>query len=176
VKKLKVLILYSSYTGNTEKVAHRMKEAFEKDNHETDIYKINKNIDPDNPPFNYKDHGFLCVGSPVRMGEAAEELVKMMMRHRGGIKGKIIPGPKKGTVFATYGGAHLGPKEAKAALAMLESCIEHLEFKCVGRFSCPGKVVDYATPEWFHGDIRDRPNAADLDNAEKFIRRILKNV
>lgn len=49
---MKVLILYSSYTGNTEKVAHRLKEAFEKSNHEIDIYKIDKSIVPEDPPFN----------------------------------------------------------------------------------------------------------------------------
>ena len=173
---MEILIVYSSYSGNTEKVAYRMKKAFEKNNHHTDIYKIDENTDPEDPPFNYKDYDFLCVGSPVKMGLPSQELVNMMMLHRRGVKRKIVPGPKKGAVFATYGGAHLGPKEAETALAMLESCIEHLKFKCVGRFSCPGKMVDYATPEWYHGDIRNRPNATDLDNAEKFILEILKSV
>ena len=110
------------------------------------------------------------------MGLPSQELVNMMMLHRRGVKRKIVPGPKRGAVFATYGGAHLGPKEAEAALVLLESCIEHLKFKCGGRFSCPRKMVNYATPEWYHGDIRNRPNATDLDNAEKFILEILKSV
>ncbi len=66
-------------------------------------------------------------------------------------------------------------QEAEADL-ILESGIEHLKFKRVSSFSCPGKMVNYATPEWYPGDIRDRPNATDLDNAEKFIKEILDTI
>jgi len=36
-------------------------------------------------------------------------------------------------------------------------------------------MVDYATPEWYHGDIRDRPNEQDLQNAETFVEGILQS-
>lgn len=169
---MKVLILYESFTGNTEKVALRMKDAFEKNQHETDIYKI-ENIDPENLPFNFEDYDFLCAGSPVRWGVISSKFFRIL--HGRSREGKIVPGPKKGAVFATYGGAHLGPKEVEAALKLLEIGIEHQKFRCVGSFPCLGKAVDFATPEWYYGDIRDRPNATDLDNAEKFIREILKS-
>lgn len=173
---LRVLILYSSYTGNTEKVASRIKDTFKTNNHETDIYKIDNSIDPEHPPLNYEDYDFLCAGSPVRRGIASIELVNMMMLHRRGKKGKIVQGLKKGTVFATYGAVHLGPKEAEAALKTLESCIELLNFKCVGSFSCPGKKVPHPIPDWYQGDTIDRPSATDLDNAERFIQKILRSI
>jgi len=56
------------------------------------------------------------------------------------VQGKIVPGPKNGIVFVTYNGGHLGPKEAEPALSLLELEIEHLRFKCIGKFSCPGKM------------------------------------
>lgn len=98
--------------------------------------------------------------------------------------GKIIPGPEKGVVFATYSGMHLGPKEAFAALAHLEVELEHLGFECVGRFSCPGKqkphrepppdMKDRPAPETWHKDIMTRPNKRDLLKAEIFIEDILE--
>jgi flavodoxin len=60
----KALILYASMTGNTEKVALRFKQTFEKKGWQCDMVKVDKNIAA-NPPFNYKDYNFLCVGSYV---------------------------------------------------------------------------------------------------------------
>jgi flavodoxin len=173
---LRVLILYTSYTGNTEKVALRIRDTFKTNDHETDIYKIDNNIDLEYPPFNYEDYGFLCVGSPVRRGVASTELVNMMVLHRGRKEENKVPGLKKGVVFATYGAAHLGPKEAEVALKTLESCLEQLKFKCVGSFSCPGKKVPHPIPDWYQGDNVDRPNASDLDNAERFVQSVLRSV
>jgi hypothetical protein len=99
--------------------------------------------------------------------------------------GKIIPGPQRGVVFATYSGMHLGPKEAYAALAHLEVELEHLGFKCVGSFCCPGKQRPHGKlapedskrqmPETWHKDIDSRPNERDLLRAELFMEDILEN-
>jgi hypothetical protein len=86
---------------------------------------------------------------------------------------KTIPGPKKGIVFVTYSGMHLGPKEAEAALSLLDIEIEHLRFKCIGRFCCPGKHGNHAGAGTWHGDIRKRPNERDLLKAQIFLEDIL---
>lgn len=205
----KSLIIYSSNTGNTEKVAQRFKETFEKKEWDCDMFKVSKKTDVRNPPFNIPDYDFLCVGSPVIIGlptfeimdvltknptsphfpqPTIEEFLGLMKKNDGKMPsppkrkirdgadpvGKIVPGPKKGIVFVTYGGIHLGPKEAAAAVAFLENEIEHLRFECVGKFLCPGKHGKGPTPDWWHGDISNRPSERDLKKAEIFLEEILE--
>jgi flavodoxin len=61
-KKRKSLILYQTMSGNTEKVAFRFKKVFEKKGWKCDIFKVDKNMDADNLPFDFQDYDFLCVG------------------------------------------------------------------------------------------------------------------
>jgi flavodoxin len=182
-KKRKSLILYQTMSGNTEKVAFRFKKVFEKKGWKCDIFKVDKNMDADNLPFDFQDYDFLCVGSGVYSSMPGQELMDITFkaghqRIRAGktvhVYSKITPGPKKGIVFVTYAGMHLGPKEAEPALSKLDLDIEHIRFKCVGRFSCPGKMGERATPQWWHGDIRDRPNERDLLKAEIFLEEKLE--
>jgi hypothetical protein len=58
----------------------------------------------------------------------------------------------------------------------LEVNIEHIHFKCIGHFYCPGIYLNHPTPRWYHGDIRDRPNKRDLLKAEMFIEEKLEGI
>jgi hypothetical protein len=91
---------------------------------------------------------------------------------------KIVLGPdsKKSIVFATYAGYEFGPKEAAPAMMLLELEPEHIGFKCIGQFCCPGKFLNDPTPATYHGDIRDRPNEKDLLKAEMFIEERLEQI
>jgi hypothetical protein len=166
----KSLIIYASLTGNTELVAMRFKEVFEKMGWECDMYKVkpdpNLNYSlPHNPkltdfPYDLKDYDFLCAGSPVHEGQPIREMVNVLFNnpysphsHGMGMSPEdeararanpfVMVGPQnpKGIVFVTYGGAHMGPAEPVAALAALELELVHLRFQCVGRFACPGKMT-----------------------------------
>ena len=190
----KCLILYASRTGNTEKVAKVFQKTFEKNGWECDVFKVSKDTDISKLPYDYKDYDFICVGSPVFHGNAPQEIINAIRKapteaSKGGIPHvKIVPGPKNGVVFATYSGAHLGPKEAAPALKWLEVEMEHHKFKCIGSFSCPGNMIrperpgerppgDRTPPSaWWHGDISDRPNERDLLKAEIFIEDILDEI
>lgn len=60
----KCLIIYSSYTGNTEKVALRFKNTFEREGWVCDVFKIGKKAkDILHPPFDIDKYDFVCVGS-----------------------------------------------------------------------------------------------------------------
>ncbi|OGO31834.1 MAG: hypothetical protein A2Z29_04375 [Chloroflexi bacterium RBG_16_56_11] len=179
----KSLILYQTMTGNTEKVAFRFKQVFEKKGWGCDIIKVGKDMDVDNLPFDFQDYDFLCAGSGVYAALPGKELVDIIFKttHRTRRAGKIVhvhqkikPGPKKGVVFVTYAGTHLGPKEAEPALSLLDLNIEHLRFRCVGRFSCPGSLGKRPTPGQWFGDITGRPNKRDLVKAEIFLEEILE--
>ena len=83
------------------------------------------------------------------------------------------PESKKGIVFATFGGVHLGLKEAEPALAWLALEMEHLRFQCVGRFACPGRMGNSAG--WYE-DLPLRPGETDLLEAARFLEEILADI
>jgi flavodoxin len=179
----KALIIYQTMLGNTEKVALRFKKVFEKKGWQCDVFKVDKDMDVDNLPFDFNDYDFLCAGSGVYAALPGKEVVDIMFKttHRKRRAGKIVRvhrkitvGPKKGVVFVTYAGTHLGPKEAEPSLSLLDLNIEHLRFRCVGRFCCPGNIGKRATPAYWHGDIRGRPSERDLLKAEIFLEEILE--
>ena len=179
----KGLILYQTMTGNTEKVALRFKKAFEKKGWKCDMFKVDKSMDVDNLPFNFEEYDFMCAGSGVYKALPGQELVNILFTYihqtkRAGkivrVHRKITPGPKTGIVFVTYAGTHLGPKEAEPALSLLELNIEHLRFRCIGRFYCPGGVGKRRTPGQWFGDISGRPSERDLMKAEIFMEEKLE--
>ena len=178
----KSLIIYQTKSGNTEKVAIRFKQVFEKQGWECDILKIDEKTDVSSLS-NLEGYDFLCVGSGVHGAKCYDEIFNVMFgathsRDNPEMQRKIVPGPNKGVVFVTYSGEHLGPQEAEPALGLLALELEHLKYRCIGRFSCPGKHVGHeeATPEWWHGDIRDRPNERDLLKAEIFLEDKLEEI
>jgi flavodoxin len=183
-KTKKSLILYQSTTGNTEKIALSFKKVFEKRGWDCEMFKVDKKTDTKKPPFDFQDYDFLCAGSGVYKHLPPQEIVDIMFfvthppreaGHEATPPGrstkvtKIVPGPKPGIVFATFSGLHLGPKEAEPALSLLELEMEHLKFKCVGKFSCRGKF----------GQIQhliNRPSERDLHKAEIFLEEILEEL
>jgi len=202
----KCLIIYSSLTGNTGKVASRFKSTFEKNGWECDIFKIDRKTDYMNPPFDFNDYDFCCAGSGLIMHLPSEEILNViqkqffgidpniMKRNRYGDKLQlevrspdvprnfsphhkiVLSETKKAVVFITYAGFEFGPKEAKPALELLALEIEHIGFKCIGQFCCPGKFPNDPTPHTYHGDIRNRPDERDLLKAEMFIEEKLEEI
>ena len=84
----KCLIIYSSHTGNTEKVASRFKSTFEKNGWECDIFKIRRKAeDILSPPFDplLTDYDFMCVGSGIYFHYPYSEIVNLIRRLNYGI-------------------------------------------------------------------------------------------
>jgi hypothetical protein len=208
------LVVYTSLTGNTQKVAERFKSTFEKHGWDCDLVKIRKRAgDILNPPFDLEDYDFVCVGTGIRLHLPYNEILNVMRRLQLGedprftlrTRDETIPyitdplpatpppgGPERqyarhqrivlapdspvAVVFATYGGYEFGPKEAEPSLQLLALEIEHLGFRCIGHFCCPGKFLNDPTPRTYHGDIRNRPNETDLLKAELFIEDRLEEI
>ena len=73
------LIAYSSYTGNTEKVANRFKDVFEDQGWECDVFKVRKNADDIlRPPYDFRQYDFVCVGSGLRGHLPYNEVLNML--------------------------------------------------------------------------------------------------
>ena len=171
----KNLIVYASNTGNTEKIAMALKNNFNRYGWECTLKKLANDYDVENPDFDFDDYDFVCVGSPVN-SELPLPQVRKVMTSRPHADHKIVPGPKCGIVFCTYGGIHLGPKEAEPALKLLELELEHLSFKVIGSLAIPGSMGDKYNPNWYHGDMRGRPNAEDLRDVGSFVDDIMKKL
>jgi hypothetical protein len=155
----KSLIVYASVTGNTEKVAKRFKQVFEKKKApwgewKCDIFKVNKNSYKETPPYHLDDYDFFCIGAPIWAGIPP---LYLFDDHHGALTPIMMPpmkpgegppkmpegwGPKKGIAFVTYGGQGQGPIEATAALSCLEIRLEGARVKCVGKFACCGGMWD----------------------------------
>ena len=86
----KCLIIYSSFTGNTEKVALRFKSTFERNGWECGIFKIRKKAeDILNPPFDPDDYDFICVGSGIRSHLPYNETMNVLRRFRIGTDPRV---------------------------------------------------------------------------------------
>jgi hypothetical protein len=86
----KCLIAYSSFTGNTEKVAFRFKETFEKNGWQCDIFKVRKNADDIlRPPYDMRKYDFVCVGSGVISHLPYNEILNMVIGFRSNMDPRI---------------------------------------------------------------------------------------
>lgn len=160
-KTRKALIIYASITGNTEQVAKRFKQVFEKYGWECDIFKCLKNMNKRNLPYHLEDgYDLFLVGGPIWSGipplylyDDKQGIVQPILAPRNAPDGPVagVPvggGPRtpgwqktKGIAFVTYAGSGEGVLEALPALYLLEhEGMERFGIKCIGKFACPGKL------------------------------------
>ena len=84
------LVTYSSYTGNTEKVAFSIKETFERNGWQCDIFKVRKQADDIlRPPFDIRSYDFVCAGSGLRAHLPYNEILNMLRGFRTGFDPRI---------------------------------------------------------------------------------------
>jgi hypothetical protein len=77
------LIVYSSLTGNTEKVAERFHETFARGGWTCKTVKVRKTADDIlNPRFDLKEYDFVCVGSGIRSHLPYNEILNVLRRLR----------------------------------------------------------------------------------------------
>jgi len=191
----KSLIIYASMTGHTEKVALRFKKVLEKKGYQCDTLKVDEKVDYRSipSPFNCDEYDFICAGSYVQMQKPSPKVIEVFMSNPqsahyfpGGHKPKdpfdpklrthsklfLAPECRKGIVFVTYAGHEFGPPEAEPSLGLLALEMEHLKYKCIGRFSCPGKFGDPS--KGYYKNLNDRPSERDLIKAEIFLEELLE--
>ena len=167
----KNLIVYASKTGNTEKVADEIANNFEKHGWTNDMKKLPDDYDTKNPDFQFNDYDFACVGSPV-ISEVPYPQIRAVTYGNPGHH-KITLGPKCGLVFCTYGGIHLGPREAEPALKLLEVELMHQAFQVIGSLAIPGKMAGRNNPDWYFSDLASRPDERDMKNVAQFVDDIM---
>jgi flavorubredoxin len=178
---MKVLNLYFSATGNTEKVAMRICEAVQELGREVDTLKVTgKDIEID-----ILNYNFIFVGSGVYAqlpGTPLIDLFRELMKkyHTAGeVKPKSPRKPSAyAVVYCTYGGAHTGINEAIPAVKYMGQLFDHLGYTIMAEWYIVG---EYKTERLRGhsvagrlGDIRGRPNEADLRDVAARVKGVLQ--
>ena len=176
---MKVLNVYYSMGGNTEKVAARISDAAQAAGHEVDPVRLPTEADVD-----VLAYDAVFAGSGVYQwlpGKPMLETIGRWLKAYSG-RGEVRlscprrPG-KKAIVYCTYGGPHTGVNEAVPAAKWLGQFFDHLgievvaEWYVVGGF--PANRTDVNTGGRL-GDIAGRPNAEDLRQVGEMVAGVLK--
>jgi hypothetical protein len=150
---MKILNLYFSSTGNTEKVAHRIAATVEQLGHRIDTVKITGERELD-----LLDYDFIFIGSGVYQwlpGKGLQKFIGARLAHYAAAGEIKFASPrrdhKKVAVYCTYGGAHTGINEAVPAVKYLGQLFDHLGFEIVaewyfvGEYPAHGRFKDYSS-------------------------------
>jgi len=172
------LIVYSSNTGNTQKVAYAIKEGLEEAGLEVDLKKPQEAVETD-----FFGYDLVCVGSPSIEWQPAKPMADLLKANLNLYRsqGKIKPcAPKvKGKnalIFCTYSGPHTGIDEATPAGKTMRQYFEHFGFNVVAEWYVPSEFhgrEDLST-QGMLGDIRGKPSAEELTKIKKKAQQLGK--
>jgi flavorubredoxin len=182
---MKTLVLYWSYTGNTEAIAKTICNTVKEEGYPCGLFKIGSESDVD-----WFDYNLIFVGSPVYQFLPSKNVMKYMQdkfHYYRDKKGYLKPSSPKlkdkfVIAFCTYGGPHTGIHEAIPAIKYIEQFFEHLGFfilepiAVIGSFrveKLAGKFGHESKEYWEKmntsgrlGDITGRPNENDLSDVK----------
>ncbi len=134
---LSAIVVYDSWSGNTQLIAESMAEAIS-----CPAIPLN---DIDDYPVS--DYDLLMIGSPVHSGMPTDRIKDFL---------NGLETPHRTAVFVTFGAPFFGPFAAEKCLNGME---KRLRGTCIGRFKCHGFhqiLGTYPT----HPDEKDRADAA----------------
>jgi hypothetical protein len=178
---MKILNLFFSSTGNTEKVANRITTTVEKLGHQIDAVKITGNTSID-----LLSYDCIFVGSGVYQwlpGKGLQEFIAAQLALYAAAGEIKYASPrranKKAVIYCTYGGAHTGVNEAVPAVKFMGQLFDHLGFEIVaewyfiGEYPAQGRFQDYSILGRL-GDITGRPDDADLADVAARVTGVLR--
>jgi flavorubredoxin len=180
---MKILNLYFSSTGNTEKVAQRIAATVKQAGHEIDTVKITGDQAGDLDLLRYE---VVFIGSGVYQwlpGKALQEFIGARLSHYAAAEEIKLGAPrrpqKKGVVYCTFGGAHTGVNEAIPAVKYMGQLLDHLgyevvaEWYVIGEYPGKGRFKEYSVGGRL-GNIEGRPNEADLKDVAERVAGVLR--
>lgn len=167
---MKALVVYSSLTGNTEKIA---KAIYEEIKFEKDILKSNEE-------FNIDDYDVIIIGYWVNKGICDDKIKSIIEKAK----------DKKIILFGTLGAKENGPYYESIKKRIEELVPDSNEI--LGHFLCQGKINEKLTERYKemlknnqgdehikeqiknHEEAMTHPDAEDISNAKEFICRIFE--
>lgn len=177
---MKTLILYQSFTGNTEKVTKKIAETLTRAGLVPKIEKVTGKTG-----IELYDYDLVFLGTPVielLPAKPVLEFVRSQLAiHRK--RGDIVPRSPKiagkyAVCYCTYSGPHTGKREAVPAMKYLGQFFEHLRFTVLGEWYIVGEARgnELLSTRGTLGDIRGRPSERDLSNVARRVNQILRRL
>jgi flavorubredoxin len=175
---MKILNLYFSATGNTEKVAKRIENTLVETGHEVETFKVTKDME-----VNILEYDFVFMGSGVYTWMPGKPLIEFIGAQREKYRSdEIKPASprragKKAIVYCTFGGGHTGTNEAVPAIKYMGQLFDHLGYEILGEWFIVGEFhgkLAYLSERGRLGNIKGRPNEADLLEIDEKVRGILR--
>jgi len=172
------VIVYWSRTGNTEKVAHAIREGLVAAGVEVEVKRPEDARDVD-----FFGYDLVCVGFPSIQWHPPKPMDEYLQkkfaeyRERGMVKlcAPRVAG-RNALVFCTYSGPHTGANEAVPAGKYAGQFFEHLGFSVAERY-VPGEFhgsEDNSTKGRM-GNLKGRPNSEDLRKIREDAQKLAKN-
>ena len=174
---IKSLVLYSSVTGNTEKVAKRIAEVLRRKGHDVTFAKVDEKTSVD-----LLAYDLVFLGSAVHQWLPTKILmnyVKHMLK-RYSSSGVIIPSSpirpgEYAVCFCTHSGPHTGVSEAIPTTKWMKAFLEHIGFTVLEEWHTIGEFKNREENSTIgrFGNIKGRPDKHDLAEIEERVIGIL---
>ena len=176
---MKILNLYYSETGNTEKIALQIENTVNQLGHLITTSKATSDQE-----IALLDYDFIFLGSGVYMWQPAKPMIDFLhnARKHFAALGNILPcSPrlpgKKAVIYCTFGGGHTGINEAMPVVKFCGQLFDHLGFTILDEWYIVGefKTDDFKKMNIGGrlGDITGRPDERDLNEITQRVRGIL---
>jgi hypothetical protein len=161
----RAIVLYSSVTGNTRKVAETIFSTVSEHIKDLEIAELQ----PDSR-VPYYDYDLVFLGVPVHHFLPPKALLPYFEEHFFAETGKVQPAaPEKpgcaAVVFCTYGGGHTGRREAVPTLSYVAQHFEHAGIRVIDEWAVVGDHPQAGArynKGGRLGDTSGRPNDNDL--------------
>jgi flavodoxin len=174
------LIIFTSNTGNTQKVAYAIKGGLAESGFTVELKNPQEAEDAD-----FFGYDLVCVGSPSIEWQPAKPMLDLLKAKLNQYRseGKIKPSAPKvagrnALVFVTYSGPHTGIEEATPAGKTMRQYFEHWGFTVMAEWYVVGEFhgrEDMSTLGRL-GDIRGKPTVEDLAKIKKDAAQIAKSI
>lgn len=186
---MKVLVLYDSITGNTQKVAERIHKVIETEGLNSTLIKLNPDI-----KLEFYDYDLVFLGSPSiewlptpKMVNFIKAKIKEHRQHGDVLPSAPVRPGKFAVPFATFCGTHIGKEEVISVTQWLAAFLGHIGYKIVDSIHIVGEMKNIGQNKGWKsdeelevlntqgrlGNIKGRPNEEDLLTLEKQIKEVL---
>ena len=177
---MEAAVIYWSKTGNTQKAACAIRDGLEAGGAEVQLRKVEEADEVE-----YFHYDLVCIGFPSYQWAPPQAMVTFLKgKHRqyarqGRVQVNAPPvEDTQALIFCTYSGPHTGLKEAIPAGKYAAQFFDHLGFEIVGEWYVVGEFhgSEEKSTRGRLGDIRGRPNEADLRNVRQDATRLAQIV
>ena len=153
MRMVRILIVYDSRTGNTEKMAYAVAEGVREEGVEVEVKRVDEASVDELPQYDG-----IIIGSPVYYGQATAKIkgfIDASVKHHGKLEGKV------GAAFTSSGGVHSGAETT--LLSLIHAMLIH------------GMVIQGTSGRNHYGAVSvGAPDDEDLETCREMGRRVAR--